>query len=136
MPSLGLMEIMVIAIVAVVFIGPERLPHAARWAGRFYGQMRRAADELQRAFVMEADRMDEEERLRELRRRREESLDKLKAEEDAGDGTLAQPEQHPPAEPEPDASGDVVPPGYSEEEWAELPEHIRAIVRRRDEEAS
>lgn len=132
MPSLGLSELIVVGIIVLVFIGPERLPHAARSLGRMYGRMRRAADELQRAFVMEADRIDEEDRLRALREKRSESLDKLKAESDAGEGTRAQPAPVPVPAPEPEVAEEAsLPPGFTPEEWEELPDHVKEIVQRR-----
>jgi sec-independent protein translocase protein TatB len=133
MPSLGLSELIVVGVIILVFIGPERLPHAARSLGRMYGRMRRAADELQRAFVMEADRIDEEERLRALREKRAASLDKLKAEAEAqaGEGTRAQPGPLPVDGPEEDPPEASLPPGFSPEEWEELPDHVKEIVQRR-----
>ena len=45
--GIGLPELMVIAIVAVVVFGPERLPEFARQAGRFVRQMRNLAQNAQ-----------------------------------------------------------------------------------------
>ena len=45
--GIGLPELMVIAIVAVVVFGPERLPEFARQAGRFVRQMRNLARSAQ-----------------------------------------------------------------------------------------
>ena len=45
--GIGLPELMVIAIVAVVVFGPERLPEFARQAGRFVKQMRNLAQSAQ-----------------------------------------------------------------------------------------
>ena len=45
--GIGLPELMVIAIVAVVVFGPERLPELARQAGRFVRQMRNLAQSAQ-----------------------------------------------------------------------------------------
>ncbi len=71
--NLGLTEILIIVIVAVVVVGPDRLPNVVRWLGRQYGKLMRASDELRRAFVMEADRADAEARAEELKKRREEA---------------------------------------------------------------
>jgi Tat protein translocase TatB subunit len=114
MLSLGIGELVVIGAVLVIFVGPERLPHVMRWAGRSYGQVRRAADDMRRAFVLEADRQDAEERyaklLEERKRLRAERDAALQAQMDAGG---ADPADHgpvayddplpPPAEPAPDA---------------------------------
>ena len=45
--GIGLPELMVIAIVAVVVFGPDRLPEFARQAGRFVRQMRNLAQSAQ-----------------------------------------------------------------------------------------
>jgi sec-independent protein translocase protein TatB len=68
--SIGLSEMVLIAVVALLVVGPERLPRLMRELGKRYGQLRRAADELRRAFVLEADRQDAEERMAQLRERR------------------------------------------------------------------
>lgn len=61
MLGLGFGEIAILLLLALLVVGPERLPKVVRWAGRSYGQLRRAADDLRRAFLLEADRMDAEE---------------------------------------------------------------------------
>ncbi|MCB9676858.1 MAG: twin-arginine translocase TatA/TatE family subunit [Alphaproteobacteria bacterium] len=70
MLSLGFWEIVVIGAVLLVVVGPERLPHVLRYLGRQYGMLRRAADDMRRAFVLEADRQDAEERYKALQERR------------------------------------------------------------------
>ena len=42
--GLGFGEILVIALIALVFVGPKRLPEAGRKIGEFYRQLRDAAD--------------------------------------------------------------------------------------------
>jgi len=122
--SLGFGEILVIGIILLLFVGPDRLPQLMRQAGRAYGQLRRAADELRRAFVMEADRIDSALRLKDLEQRRAEIADhRKKALEAAGEGAVAQTGQARFPEPR-----ENVPPGFSKEEWAELPEHLRGSV--------
>ncbi len=69
MLGLGIGEMLVIGGLVLVVVGPDRLPQALRWAGQNYGKLRRTADELRRAFVLEADRQDAEERLGKLRER-------------------------------------------------------------------
>jgi sec-independent protein translocase protein TatB len=135
MLSLGFSEMLVVGIVLLIAVGPERLPHVTRTLGRMYGQIRRAADELRRALVIEADRMDEKERLVELRRRRMEAERERKARDAAvaegaasqqapGDGGAASDVPAPPPEGSP-------PPGFTQAEWDELPEHVKQIVHRR-----
>lgn len=48
--NVGLGELILIAIIALLVFGPERLPELARTAGRLLGQLRRGAEEVQRAL--------------------------------------------------------------------------------------
>ena len=71
--GLGWNELFFVGILAVVVVGPDRLPEMMRFLGRQYGKLRRASDELRRAFMFEADKVDQEKRLAELRKRREQA---------------------------------------------------------------
>jgi sec-independent protein translocase protein TatB len=96
--GIGFGELLVVGILLLVFVGPERIPGVMRTAGRWYGQIRRMSDELRHAFVAEADRMDAEERYRLLReRRRKLEEDREQALRAAGEGTVAH--GPPPSEP-------------------------------------
>jgi Tat protein translocase TatB subunit len=53
--SLGYQEILLIAVVALVVISPDRLPEFLRSAGRMTAKVRRAATELQREINSVAD---------------------------------------------------------------------------------
>ena len=79
MLNLGLTEIPIVLVVAIVVVGPERLPTVVRWLGRQYGKLIRSSDELRRAFVLEADRAEAEDRAKELRKRREEARARIEA---------------------------------------------------------
>ncbi|MDP2312413.1 MAG: twin-arginine translocase TatA/TatE family subunit [Pseudomonadota bacterium] len=68
--DLGLGEMLVIAVLVIVFVGPDGLPDLMRVLGRFYGQMRRASDDLRRTFNAEVARVDADRRREELRQRR------------------------------------------------------------------
>ncbi|MGE3536367.1 MAG: Sec-independent protein translocase protein TatB [Candidatus Tectimicrobiota bacterium] len=50
MLGIGLPELMVIMVVALVVLGPQRLPEVARMLGRAYGQLRRASEEFQQTI--------------------------------------------------------------------------------------
>lgn len=92
MLNIGFGEMLVIAALALVFIGPDELPKVMRTMGRYYGKIRRMSDDLRRAFTLEIDRADAEERAEEIRRRREEMLAKRKANQEL-ESTRARPEQ-------------------------------------------
>ena len=76
---MGLTEIIVVLVVAIVVVGPERLPTVVRWLGRQYGKLVRSSDELRKAFVIEADRAEAEDRAKELRKRRDEARARIEA---------------------------------------------------------
>lgn len=139
MPGLDFAEILLVAVLALIFVGPERLPELARTLGKLYGQFRRQADELRRMLTLEADRMDEEQRLKQLIARRRAAEEARRRAQAAGEATRAQ--QQPdeaaaaelvdPIEPANDAPVDEIPPGFTPDQWADLPAHIKDIVRRR-----
>lgn len=43
-------ELIIIALLALVVLGPEKLPEAARWFGRMYAQVRRMGDGFTKEF--------------------------------------------------------------------------------------
>jgi len=47
MLGIGMPELVVILVLALLVLGPERLPEVARILGRIYGQLRRASEEFQ-----------------------------------------------------------------------------------------
>ncbi len=63
-PQIGFFELVVIAVIALVVVGPKELPRLMRMAGKFAAQARRMAGEFQSAF----DQMARETELEEMRR--------------------------------------------------------------------
>ena len=76
MLNLGLGEILIFSVLALVVVGPERLPTMVRFMGRQYGKLMRASRELRRAFYMEAERVESTERREQLKKKREEAIKK------------------------------------------------------------
>ena len=60
--DLGFGEMLVVAVLVIVFIGPDGLPDLMRVLGRFYAQARRASDELRRTFNAEVARVEADRR--------------------------------------------------------------------------
>jgi Tat protein translocase TatB subunit len=58
--GIGMTEMVVIAVIALVVLGPKRLPELARTLGRTLGEFRRSATDLRREFsgVMDETRID------------------------------------------------------------------------------
>jgi sec-independent protein translocase protein TatB len=84
MLHIGMSEILLIAVAAIVVLGPDRLPDLMRTLGRAYGKIRGASQELRQAFQLEVDRVDAEHRAEEIRRRREALAERRAAESHTG----------------------------------------------------
>lgn len=68
--GIGPMELVVIALVAVVFVGPQKLPEAMRKIGRIFVQVRRQTQDVRDGFndvVRSAERELELDKIRELK---------------------------------------------------------------------
>lgn len=48
--GVSLLELIVIGLVMLIALGPEKLPHAARTVGRIMGNLKRHSDALRREF--------------------------------------------------------------------------------------
>ena len=59
MPQVGPLELLVIAMVALIVFGPEKLPRMARQAGRYASELRRMAgnvrDEFESSLTLDDD---------------------------------------------------------------------------------
>jgi len=74
---------LLIAVVILVFVGPDRIPELMSTAGKYYGKFRRMSDDLRRAFNAEVARSEAERRRVELQARHKELSEKRKAREAA-----------------------------------------------------
>ncbi len=128
--SLGFTELLVIGVLVIVFVGPDRLPDLMRFVGRQYGRLRRASDELRRAFQLEVDRVDADHRAEEIRRRREDLLQRRgTSQEETPTRAVARPEaplledpQEPETGEEESAPGNGQEPGSGNEQAPESEE--------------
>ena len=50
MPQIGPLEILIVGALALIVLGPEKLPEMARSVGRFMTEMRRMASEVKSEF--------------------------------------------------------------------------------------
>lgn len=62
--DVGLSELLLLAIVALVVLGPEKLPHAARMAGAWIGRIRRTLISVQADIENEVAAAEMRERIR------------------------------------------------------------------------
>ncbi len=73
--GMGLQELLLVCVVAVVVIGPRQLPQVARGLGRMLAQLQRASNELRDLMHEEADRLEQESGLNELKQQTREEVE-------------------------------------------------------------
>jgi sec-independent protein translocase protein TatB len=109
--DIGAQEILVIAVVAIIVIGPKDLPLAMRTAGRWIGKIRRVSNHFRAgidAMIREAEMEDMEKQWREQNEKimREHPGQEMTGENAAGTGPLT--EETPKITlPEPEASAEA-----------------------------
>ena len=59
MPQVGPLEIFIVAAIALIVFGPQKLPEIARTVGRFMSEVRRMAGEVKSEFDAGLDDEDE-----------------------------------------------------------------------------
>jgi len=69
--DIGFTEILLLGAVALIVLGPEKLPHAARMAGAWYGRIRRSIATIQAEIEQEVN-------LAEMRKRMNDELEKIR----------------------------------------------------------
>lgn len=63
--DIGFFELVVVAVVALLVLGPERLPHAVRMAGAFVGKARRMMMNVRDEFEREVQLSEMQQRIKE-----------------------------------------------------------------------
>jgi Tat protein translocase TatB subunit len=53
--GIGMQELLIVAVVALVLVGPKRLPEVAQMLGKSYAQLKKATDGLQEALKAEME---------------------------------------------------------------------------------
>jgi sec-independent protein translocase protein TatB len=83
LPGVGGTELVIIAIVALVVVGPKDLPMLMRKVGQFLGRMRAMANDFRASFDEMARQSELDELRKEVEALRQGQLDPLKAEMDS-----------------------------------------------------
>ncbi|OAU96224.1 Sec-independent protein translocase protein TatB [Moraxella catarrhalis] len=81
--SLGFFELTLFGIIALIVLGPEKLPVAARTLGRWYGNFRRASQRLQSEITSELQLLETQELLKKELDEIRQSEARMKAQMDA-----------------------------------------------------
>jgi sec-independent protein translocase protein TatB len=109
LPGIGFSEILVLALAALIFIGPKDLPTLMRKLGQFVGKGRRMAREFQAAFEDIARQSELDELKKEIEELKRSNL-MTKAQEDLAateaDINSAVMREHPAAPPPPPVTGE------------------------------
>lgn len=90
MLNLGFFELTLFGIIALIVLGPEKLPVAARTLGRWYGKVRRMSTRLQHELVSELELLEVQNELKAEIAKIRESEAKMKAQMQALQKSLEQ----------------------------------------------
>lgn len=74
--DIGFTELLIVGVVALIVLGPERLPHAVKTAGMWIGKIKRTLGSVQKEIS-------EELRVEEMRREAKEQQERLEKEVDS-----------------------------------------------------
>lgn len=92
--GIGMQEIMVLMIIALVVIGPKKLPEVAKALGKGYAEFRRAFEDMRNTINLDMDMEADKEKLRKV--------------QDAAPPPSGEPPPQPEAVSEPPGKQDVV----------------------------
>jgi Tat protein translocase TatB subunit len=92
--GLGFSELLVIMVIALIVIGPEKLPGIAKAMGKGYAEFRKTLDDVQKGVYESAQPKDESPYITQLLKEREE--EKAKKEAPSGTGETADSFGYPP----------------------------------------
>ncbi|HVL01262.1 MAG TPA: Sec-independent protein translocase protein TatB [Dongiaceae bacterium] len=105
--DIGFFELVLVGIVALVVLGPDKLPHAVRMTGAWMGRMRRLVANVRDEFEREVNLHEMEQRIREqlekagIEDARKALEDTRRTLEDTRDSLTQQHSIAPPAQPAP-----------------------------------
>jgi sec-independent protein translocase protein TatB len=102
--DIGFLELLILGIVGLLVLGPERLPKAARTLGLWIGKIKRTVSGMQREISAQLEAEELRQKLKEQQDKLDESLDKAKRDVES----IAKPYASPPRRD--DAGGDREPP--------------------------
>ncbi|MGO1626322.1 MAG: Sec-independent protein translocase protein TatB [Halomonadaceae bacterium] len=78
MLDIGFLELLIIAVVGLLVLGPERLPRAARTTGMWIGKIKRTVSGMQREISAQLEADDLRQKLDDQQKKLDDSLNKAK----------------------------------------------------------
>ncbi|GAA3907492.1 hypothetical protein GCM10022228_17240 [Halomonas cibimaris] len=78
MLDIGFLELLIIAVVGLLVLGPERLPRAARTTGMWVGKIKRTVSGMQREISAQLEAEDLRQKLDEQQKKLDDSLTRAK----------------------------------------------------------
>ncbi|WP_346796270.1 Sec-independent protein translocase protein TatB [Halomonas sp. Bachu 37] len=104
--DMGFLELLIIAVVGLLVLGPERLPKAARTLGLWIGKIKRTVSGMQREINAQLEAEELRQKLNEQHKKLDDSLQKAKRDvESLGDSPAAKPSAE--SEPQETAASDA-----------------------------
>ena len=94
MLGVGFPELLLILVVALVILGPQRLPEVARMLGRAYAQLRRASEEFQHTIRQDLAALERQEDADRNKAVAEELRERFAALEDVQTAIIRERERH------------------------------------------
>ncbi len=101
--GLGMPEILLILAIALIVIGPKKLPELAKTLGRAMGEFKRSAQDFKRSIDMETTLQDIDTPVEDIKKSFKEANAAGTPEEDAQFQETGSPEQEDSTEPDPSA---------------------------------
>lgn len=105
--DIGFLELLVVGVVALLVLGPERLPKAARTAGLWIGKIKRTVSGMQREINAQLEAEELRQKLKEQQQKLDDSLNKVKqdVERYAEPDSKATEDRQPATEQRPSEAG-------------------------------
>ncbi|RCV89200.1 Sec-independent protein translocase protein TatB [Billgrantia montanilacus] len=110
--DIGFLELLILGIVGLLVLGPERLPKAARTVGLWVGKIKRTVSGMQREISSQLEAEELRQKLKEQQSKLDESLDRAKrdVESIAKPYASSTPSRHGDENAEPASTADDAPP--------------------------
>ena len=114
--GIGTTELMIILVIALIVIGPKKLPEIARTLGKGFAEFKRMSNDVKRTVDLEAERLEQEERQSKIKKKlfeeKPESAagSEQPAEEAGGKGSSAEDQAAGSGTPDPGSSTETEEP--------------------------